>query len=273
MKNLQNLHTHSTFCDGKDTPEEMVKIAIAKGFDSLGFSGHALIPEWYTASAMSAEKAVLYFAEIERLKVEYEGKIDIFLGMEYDTLSEISTYPLDYSIGSTHYMKWGEKHGGVDHSPEESKYIIDDAFGGDGMAFVKGYYSLLATLPERGKFDILGHIDLITKFKDKVTFFDEEDPEYFRAAAEAISALKGKIPFFEVNTGAIGRGHRKTPYPSLKILKELKNQGFKAIISSDCHNGQFLDVAFSDAADLLEAGGFKERYILTKSGFKAVELR
>ena len=24
MKYLQNLHTHSTYCDGKDTPEEMI---------------------------------------------------------------------------------------------------------------------------------------------------------------------------------------------------------------------------------------------------------
>jgi len=41
MDNLQNLHTHSTFCDGIDTPEEMIKVAIEKGFVSLGFSGHS----------------------------------------------------------------------------------------------------------------------------------------------------------------------------------------------------------------------------------------
>ena len=38
---LQNLHTHSTFCDGKNTPREMIEAAIALGFNSLGFSGHA----------------------------------------------------------------------------------------------------------------------------------------------------------------------------------------------------------------------------------------
>ena len=37
----QNLHTHSTFCDGKDTPEEMILRAIELGFNSIGFSGHA----------------------------------------------------------------------------------------------------------------------------------------------------------------------------------------------------------------------------------------
>ena len=37
----QNLHTHSTYCDGNDRPEEMILTAIDKGFDSVGFSGHS----------------------------------------------------------------------------------------------------------------------------------------------------------------------------------------------------------------------------------------
>ena len=39
----QNLHTHSIFCDGKDTIEEMTLEAISKGFDILGFSGHGYL--------------------------------------------------------------------------------------------------------------------------------------------------------------------------------------------------------------------------------------
>ena len=41
---LQNLHTHSSFCDGKNTPEEIVNYAIARGFDSIGFSSHSFAP-------------------------------------------------------------------------------------------------------------------------------------------------------------------------------------------------------------------------------------
>lgn len=36
----QNLHTHSIYCDGKDTIEAMALEAINKGFNVLGFSGH-----------------------------------------------------------------------------------------------------------------------------------------------------------------------------------------------------------------------------------------
>ena len=35
-----NFHTHTIFCDGADTPEEMVIKAIELGFTQLGFSGH-----------------------------------------------------------------------------------------------------------------------------------------------------------------------------------------------------------------------------------------
>ena len=38
---IQNLHTHVTFCDGKNTPEEMVHAAIRMDMDALGFSSHA----------------------------------------------------------------------------------------------------------------------------------------------------------------------------------------------------------------------------------------
>ena len=37
---LSNLHTHSTFCDGRNTPEQVVTAAIEQGFDSVGFSSH-----------------------------------------------------------------------------------------------------------------------------------------------------------------------------------------------------------------------------------------
>ena len=38
---LFNYHTHTTFSDGKNTPEEIVNFAIEKGLKALGFSDHA----------------------------------------------------------------------------------------------------------------------------------------------------------------------------------------------------------------------------------------
>lgn len=41
MTHKQNLHIHSTYADGKDRPEDMVQMAIERGFDSIGFSEHS----------------------------------------------------------------------------------------------------------------------------------------------------------------------------------------------------------------------------------------
>ena len=77
-----NLHTHCTFCDGKNTAEEMVLSAINKGFTVLGFSSHCIYPltsdfyktpddEWH----IPADKIQDYLKEISRLKEKYSNEI------------------------------------------------------------------------------------------------------------------------------------------------------------------------------------------------------
>ena len=127
-------------------------------------------------------------------------------------------------------------------------------------------------LPKVASFDIIGHFDLITKNIERIPFFDPESKEYLDCAIEAMDALQGKINLFEVNTGAMARGYRTAPYPAATLLRELRDRGFGAVISSDCHDGQLLAHGFEDAAELLRACGFRERWILTDSGFAPVGL-
>ncbi len=271
MKNKQNLHTHSTYCDGHDTPEEMILTAMEKGFDSLGFSGHSYMAHSIYAW-LSLERTEQYKIEVNRLKEKYKGRFPIYLGLEVDMFSEIDLSGYDYLIGSYHYFKLGEEYVGFDRSAEECRRVINTYFGGDGMAFAKEYYRQLATLPEHGDFDIIGHFDLIAKNIELDRFFDQESEEYLAAAVEAMEALAGKIPYFEVNTGCISRGYRPYPYPTLSLMKEMRRLGFKPIISSDCHDRSFLDCGFEQAEKLLKESGFTARYILTEDGFCAVEL-
>ena len=64
---LQNLHTHSTYCDGHDTPEETVLRAIELGFDTIGFSGHSHM-YFSPLIGMTPEATEAYKQEIARLK-------------------------------------------------------------------------------------------------------------------------------------------------------------------------------------------------------------
>ena len=271
MNTLQNLHTHSTFCDGKDTPEEMILNAINQSFGSIGFSGHSYM--YYSPTfATGMKDTTEYKNEITRLKEKYKDKIDIFLGLEYDMYSDVPHDGYDYLIGALHYLKIGDKHVEFDRSADEVQTVIGKYFGGDGIAFAKKYYQELATLPDYGDFDIIGHIDIITKNIEIIPFFDMYSKEYINAAVEAMEALQGKIPFFEMNTGAISRCYRTTPYPTMPLLKELKRLGFGAIISSDCHDATKLTQSFDTCHEMLKEAGFGEKYILTPDGFRAVSI-
>lgn len=275
MNTLQNLHQHTTFCDGINTPEQVVLAAIEKHFGAIGFSGHCYTPYSYPTCpeyCMSPQQTQEYRQEIRHLQTKYADQIEIYCGLEYDFACPIKPEGFDYVIGSIHGLKICGEDVEFDGSAEKFQRIVDRYFGGDGMSFATTYFRQLATLPEYGNFDILGHFDLVTKHRDSINLFDTETKQYRFTAIEAAEALAGKIPYFEVNTGAIARGYRTTPYPDPFIVKELRRLGFGAVISSDCHDVKDLDCGFDAAAQLLKDCGFEEKYILTKEGFQAVPL-
>lgn len=272
MKNYkQNLHTHTSFGDGADTPEEVIKEAINKGFNSIGFSGHSYM--YYAPDhSMSMEGTELYKADVLSLKEKYKDKFEIYCGLEVDMYSEIDLSGYDYLLGAVHYLKMGDKIVGIDRSEEVVRSVINEYFDGDGMSYAREYYRSLAMLPDYGDFDIAAHFDLITKHSDNVKFFDESSKDYHNLSVEVAEVLSKKIPFFEVNTGAMARGYRKTPYPTIALLKEFKRMGWRAVIASDCHDKKMLDYGFETATELLKLAGFREQYILTAEGFKPVSL-
>lgn len=271
MRYLQNLHTHSTYCDGADKPEEMIIAAIEKNFDSLGFSGHSYM-HYSPKNGMSLAGTEEYKKEIAFLKEKYKHEIQIYCGLELDMYSEVDISDYDYIIGSVHYFQIGDRYVGFDRSAEVVKSVIDDYFAGDGMKYAKAYYEEVMKLTELEHVDIVGHFDLITKHSEKEHFFDQESAEYKRYVSEAIAVLSEKIKLFELNSGSIARGYRTTPYLTPYILKELKARGCGIIISSDCHDKHFLDCYFNDGLKLLKECGFTEYYVLKENGFTAIEI-
>jgi histidinol-phosphatase (PHP family) len=261
----QNLHVHSIYCDGKDTPEEMIEAAIAAGFGSLGFSIHAYM-SYSTSGHLSLEKNAKYNVEIERLKQKYKDVLPIFRGVEQDLFADYPPDGYDYALASVHYLHTSDGLVSFDRDLDYVMDYVNKYFEDDGMKFAKAYYEALATAPDHGRFDIIGHFDLITKHNETRPFIDTESKEYKQYYMEAIDALAGKIPFFEVNTGAVARGYRTTPYPSLEIAKYLREKGFGATISSDCHDKRFVDHGYGDAAEFLREAGFRTKFILTENG-------
>lgn len=265
---LTNLHTHTSFCDGKNTPEEIVLRAIFDGFSAIGFSGHCTTTFDLSYCMTDTDG---YVCEINRLKGKYGDKIQIYLGIEQDANAPVCRNAYDYVIGSSHYIFKDGKYYSVDSGKDYIQRCID-AFGGDVVALADSYFSSFCDYIEKYKPDIIGHFDLITKFDEQTGMRFLENKQYLDLSEKYISrAAKANI-IFEVNTGAIARGIRTTPYPYENLLYTLKKLGAGVTLSSDSHSVDTLSFGFLDVANMLKDIGFTCVYKYYDAGFVKSEL-
>lgn len=249
---LANFHTHTVWCDGKNTPREMAEAAVAKGFGMLGFSSHMALPEGGEGT-VAPGRAQAYVAEIRALAREYAGRLEILCGAEAEyipgaTAPEQSRYAhlgLDYLIGSVHYVVADDgARVPVDYTPELLFAGIKAHFAGNARAFVERYFAQQIDMVEKFDFDILGHPDLVRKFNLRHPYFDENAPWVRECEARLAEALAKSGKLAEVNTGAIARGWLNDAYPAAPFRELLKNRGVGFVLSSDAHSAAGLDCAF-----------------------------
>ncbi len=245
----QELHCHTIFCDGKNTPEEMVRAAVKKGLKRIGFSGHAPM-SYETDYAMTLAQTAEYAATVRALGEKYADDIEVLCGIEQDLYSLPMSETFDYLIGSVHSIKVGDVYYPVDDSAEALAQCCRDGFGGDAYAMCEAYYAEVAQLADM-KPDIVGHVDLVTKFTEMSPMFDPNHPRYLAAAFEAIDALLPTGAVFEINTGAISRGYRSTPYPAPTLLDYIKQKGGRLQLTGDAHTAETLCYAFENWEQLL----------------------
>ncbi len=266
-----NLHTHTTFCDGKNSVEEIVLRAIELGMDTIGFSGHSPLSfsdDW----CMSEQEMKEYVAEVLRMRQKYAGKQEIALGLEYDVLSNCDTSIFDFIIGSVHYVVHDGEYISVDESAEIQKSAVTSHYSGDFYKFAKDYYINMYSLCEKTKCDIVGHFDLLTKFNDGGVLFDENDRRYRMASLEALEFLLAENVIFEINTGAIARGYRKQAYPSEFILRYISEKKGRVSLNSDAHSAAGLIFGFADAVDYAKSCGIKALTVFKNKSFCEFEI-
>lgn len=228
---LRDFHVHTDFCDGKAPPEEMVRAAIAKGVKQLGIVAHSYVP--FDSCCIPLENIDLFKDELNRLKKKYQAEIQLYCGLEADYYSPQNLEGFDFTIGSVHYLKHGERYVSVDETSEILRSMIDEFYGGDFYSCAEDYFKTVAELAKRPP-TIIGHFDLIKKFSSVIPF-DDDNPRYVQAWKCAADALLAADSVFEVNVGGISRGWLCEPYPSPKICEYIKSCGGKLMLSSDAH--------------------------------------
>ena len=261
-----NYHTHSTYCDGKDSLKDL--IAAAGNLRSLGFSSHAPLPlekSW----SMKAESFESYLADIRSLQAN--SSLPIHAGLEVDFIPEVIgphqfAHLVDYTIGSIHF---------VDSFPNGDPWEIDsttavfekglkEIFRDNIVDAVVRYYELVREMVDSSCPTIVGHLDKIKMHNSKATtpYFNETDPWYQNLVDDTLWVIKESGAIVEVNTRGVYKGRTKTTYPSPWVLLKVREYDIPVTLSSDAHTSRELSSCFGDAALLLMDLGFQELSIL-----------
>ena len=188
-KILSTHHAHTTYVDGKNTPEEMVLSAIRAGFRSVGFSEHGTqgIDRFYGLREADVPR---YTAEVRALRDKYAGRIRVHLGIERDLYSSARREDYEYVIGSLHYIVRGDEFYAADGQLAPLVECRDRYFGGNGAALAREYYEKLAGYALDYRPEVVGHFDLIRKCNGDGALYDPDDPALLKAERAALEAVR-----------------------------------------------------------------------------------
>ncbi len=240
-----DLHNHTTRCNhAEGTVDEYIQRAIELGIDIYGFSEHGPMdfdPHYRLAfSEMQA-----YTDDILTAKARYKKDIKILLGYEVDYLpghmdERVLSAKVDYLIGSVHFIdKWSFDN------PE----FIGGWKSKDIDEIWKAYFEATEAMAKSGKFDIVGHLDLIKVFK----FMPKQDTRVL--AKDALQAIKKSNMVLELNAAGLRKPVGEV-YPSRSLLEVAYALDIPITFASDAHAVEQVGFGYEEVITLAKEVGY-----------------
>jgi histidinol-phosphatase (PHP family) len=225
-------HSHSgQFCGhAKDTLEQVIQAAIAKGFHTFALTEHIPRPleDFYPGEAESHTVESLaklfddFIVEANRLRDAYSSQMQILIGFETEwirpsTLELIrrvrEKYPFDFFMGSVHHVHTIP----IDYDREMYEQARDKAGGTDERLF-EDYFDAQLEMLQELRPPVVGHLDLIRLLSD------HRDDE-FKGMAGVWQKIERNLDFIasyggllELNSAGLRKGLAE-PYPCLPICQ------------------------------------------------------
>ncbi|CAI4210558.1 unnamed protein product [Parascedosporium putredinis] len=293
------MHSHSgQFCPGhaKDTLEEVIQLAVAAGFKTIGLTEHMpryakedLYPEELKTdpevSSPSFPLHQAYLVEASRLQAKYASQIHILIAFEGEfirpsygpailSLADPLVYPqVDYFIGSLHHV------GGlpIDYDRDtylraRSSYVAslasadpnpDPARDPEDL-FHERYYDeqhdmLLALRPR-----VVGHFDLIRLLSDDPARDPSLRPGIWSRILRNLRVAVQAGAWLECNTSALRKGLAE-PYPAAPVARAYLEMGGRFTFSDDSHGIAQIATNYPRGLDYLESLGVTEVWTLERS--------
>jgi histidinol-phosphatase (PHP family) len=244
-------HVHSRYSvDGRGEPEAFCAAALGRGLCELGFAEH------FDCEPADAGYGFLrleaYLEHLDRCRERYAGRLQVRAGLELgephrhaDAVAGILARAggrLDYLIGSVHWHGGGlvgDRQLWAESGPEE-RY--------------RSYFEELLLLARHGGFEVLGHLDLVSRYPApgcpaRVADF----ADLVRAVLEAIVG-HGIVP--EINVSGLRRGICGF-LPPPEVLRWYRELGGRVVaVGSDAHHGPEAGEKVLEAVGLARGLGF-----------------
>ncbi|MDE5712485.1 MAG: PHP domain-containing protein [Muribaculaceae bacterium] len=252
-----NLHSHSQFCDGRDSMEDIAAAASREGMEYFAFTPHSPVP-LKSPCNMSASRMDEYLAECGRLKDFYAGNMGVLVSQEIDYLGDswgphvdyFQKLPLDFRLGSVHFVPNQE---GVlldcDGRFERFAEYLKDGFSNDLRYVTEKYFEQVLKMLERGGFDLLGHFD---KIAGNASLADPEIESYgwYEALVDdVVSHASGAGVVVEINTKAFEDKGRF--YPAERWWGKIIDAGLPVAVDSDVHYASKVSSGRAEALERL----------------------
>lgn len=243
-------HLHTPLCrHATGWPTDYARRAVELGLEEIGFSDHSPMPALFDDWRMLVEELPEYFAAVDQAREAFPD-LPIRLGLEVDWLEGGEKWidelagraSWDYLIGSVHYLgDWN-----FDNPAEMARfsdYGVEEAWD--------RYWQLFGKAARSGKFDIMGHPDLVKKFKHRP---GGDLRRYYEPAVQACVDADVAI---EINTAGLFKPVAEF-YPAAEFLELAAQAGVPLTINSDAHAPGEVGRAFPEAVALARRCGFQQ---------------
>ncbi len=246
MAELVDYHMHSLLSDGVHSYEDMIQAAITKGIDEIGFSDHVCLKPVHWAirprdiPVMTSQILALREKYSDQIKIRYGIELDYFPHRETELKELIESIPLDYVIGSVHF---------IDDWNFDTDQTLYGKWTNDRL--YEKYFGLIQKAAKSDLFDTIGHLDIIKKFR---VYPETNQDKLFE---ETIRIIKEHNLVVELNTAGLDRPCAEFT-PGVRLLEMCFEHQVPVTLSSDAHRFEQIARHYNEAIDLLLQIGYTE---------------
>lgn len=252
-----DMHVHTSWSSDSNTPAwQQIESAIAQGMESICITEHqdydhpAFPPDYYTFLIGDSDRTEEYFEDLKNLKLEYQNKIEVLIGVELGLQPHLAdrlkayteNFPFDFVIGSIHCFQGKDA---------EDASLYENV---DVTEVCKNYFmEELENVLKIPCFDVVGHMDFILRYAPNAA----ENFAYQKYGDVLDSLLRAIIQSgrgIEVNTSKTKL--RGMTNPDWTIIKRYAELGGEIItFGSDAHTAERIGESFNEVSQMVKSSG------------------